>query len=134
MHKELLRLAREPEPDGTPPVQIHYGAPVRDIDPVHGRVYLANTVPQADLVIGADGIHSTVRACVVPDSVRRAVPTGLSAFRFLLPSEVLQDRPHILSAMKARRGDSTLLVDTTAPERHQHMVWYVCRGYAPSLL
>lgn len=129
MHKELLRLALEPTPTA-PPVQIQYGAPVRDIDAVNGRVYLANAVHEADLVIGADGVHSAVRDCVVPDS-GRAVPSGLSAFRFLLRSEVLQDKPHILAAMRAKRGDSAFLADTKAPERHRHMVWYGCRGYAP---
>lgn len=134
MHKELLRLALEPTPTA-PPVRIHYGAPVRDVDAVNGRVYLANTVHEADLVIGADGVHSVVRNCVVPDpDSGRAVPTGLSAFRFLLPSEALQDKPHILAAMRAKQGDSTLLADTTAPERHQHIIWYGCRGYAIPIL
>lgn len=44
----------------------------------------------ADLVIGADGIRSAVRAAVVGDD-QGALPTGLSAFRTLIPVEDLRD-------------------------------------------
>lgn len=44
-----------------------------------------------DLVIGADGIHSTLRQFVVSDAVE-AVPTGLSAYRLVIPSQVLEDQ------------------------------------------
>lgn len=69
LHKELLRLALDAsiEDNDTPPVKIHYGAQVRDVDALNGRTYLVDSsVREADLAIVVDGIHSTVRGCVVP--------------------------------------------------------------------
>ncbi|KAG0129564.1 hypothetical protein HOY82DRAFT_487982 [Tuber indicum] len=44
-----------------------------------------------DVIIGADGVHSTLRSAVVGED-SPALPSGHSAFRFLLPvSEILAD-------------------------------------------
>lgn len=134
LHKELLRLALDPDTttsSSSLPVKIQYGSPVRDVDASAGRVYLVDgTVHQADVVIGADGVHSTVRACVAPaDSNKQAVDSGLSAFRFLLPSEAILARPDLHAVWQSKDGDSTLFVDTTDPKKDQHMVCYGCRGY-----
>lgn len=134
LHKELLRLALDTTADNasTPPVKIHYGSPVSNVDALNGQVYLPDgTIHTADLVIAADGIHSTVRGCVVPsdsNTSNRAIETGMSAFRFLIPTETLEVRPEIKAAMRMKRGDSALLADTTSAERVQHMIWYGCRG------
>lgn len=133
LHKELLRLALDANigDHDTAPVKIHYGALVRDVDALNGLIYLADgSVHEADLVIAADGIHSTVRGCVVPSHLNnRAIETGMSAFRFLLPSEMLQARPDIMAVMRKKTGDTALLADTMNVVRDSYMVWYGCRGY-----
>lgn len=135
LHKELLRLALETtsaESISTSPVKIQYGSPIADVDALNGQVYLTDgTVHSADLVIAADGLHSTVRGCVVPpdsNTSNRAIETGMSAFRFLLPTETLMARPEIRDAMRMKTGDSALLADTSRVDSVQHMIWYGCRG------
>ena len=126
LHKELLRLALDVDTTTTPSsVRIQYGSSVCDVDAPTGRVYLANgTVHEADLVIGADGVHSTVRASVTAaDSHRQAVDSGLSAFRFLLPSEAIPAR-----LWQSKFGDANVFADMD-PKKDQHVIWYGCRGY-----
>lgn len=134
LHKELLRLALDTTTDNhsIPPVKIQYGSPIADVDALSGKIHLTDgTVNAADLVIAADGIHSTVRGCVVPpdsNTSNRAIETGMSAFRFLLPTETLMARPEIRDAMRMKTGDSALLADTSRANSVQHMIWYGCRG------
>jgi len=48
-------------------------------------------VRHADVVIGADGVHSVVRTRLVAD---RPVPSGMAVFRGLLPTDRLPYAPH----------------------------------------
>lgn len=134
LHKELLRLALDTttENHSTPPVKIQYGSPTADVDALNGKAHLTDgSIHTADLVIAADGIHSTVRGCVVPsdsNTSNRAIETGMSAFRFLLPTETLMARPEINNAMRMKTGDSALLADTSRVDSVQHIIWYGCRG------
>lgn len=134
LHKELLRLALGTTTDNHcyPPVKIQYGSPIANVDALKGQVHLTDgTMHTADLVIAADGIHSTVRRCVVPpdsNTSNKAVETGMSAFRFLLSTEALMARPGLMEAMRMKKGDSALLADTSRVDSVQHMIWYGCRG------
>lgn len=133
LHKELLRLALDTTTDhhSTPPANIQYGSPITNVDALNGKVHLTDgSIHSADLLIAADGIHSTVRGCVVPsgsNTSNRAIETGMSAFRFLLPTETLMARPMINDAMRMKTGDSALLADTSRVDSVQHMIWYGCR-------
>jgi len=134
LHKELLRLALDTRTDNssTPPVKIQYDSPIANVDALNGQVYLGDgSTHTADLVIAADGIHSTVRGCVVPsdsNTSNKAIETGMSAFRFLLSTETLMARPEIRDALRMKTGDSALLADTSRVDSVQHMIWYGCRG------
>lgn len=75
--------------EGTPAVVIRTAADVTDCDPAEGTVSLKGSENlKADLIIGADGIKSVIRNTVVGEE-RTAQPTGLSAYRMLIPAAKL---------------------------------------------
>ncbi|KAF7289608.1 FAD/NAD(P)-binding domain-containing protein [Mycena chlorophos] len=91
VHDELLRVACGEGP-GTP-ATLYLGRKVVNCDPKKGSITLeSGQVVLADLVIGADGIHSTIRARVLGHP-EPAVPSGLSCFRALIPANKLEDLP-----------------------------------------
>ncbi|KAL1891056.1 hypothetical protein Sste5346_007880 [Sporothrix stenoceras] len=78
------------------PVEIRTAAGVVDCKPEVGIVVLADgTQLQADLVVGADGIKSVVRNSVLGDQAAQfsPIPTGLSAYRVLLPLSSIKNVP-----------------------------------------
>ncbi|KAJ7679180.1 FAD/NAD(P)-binding domain-containing protein [Mycena polygramma] len=89
VHDELMRLAIG-EGEGTP-VQLHLGRKVIDCRPGDGMVILKDggTI-EADLIIGADGLHSTIRSSIL-GRVETAPVSGFSCFRSLVDSSKLQD-------------------------------------------
>lgn len=75
--------------EGKPAVVIRTAADVVDCDPAEGTVSLKGDENlKADLIIGADGIKSVIRNIVVGEE-RTAQPTGLSAYRMLIPAAKL---------------------------------------------
>ncbi|KAI1338942.1 FAD/NAD(P)-binding domain-containing protein [Xylariaceae sp. FL0016] len=71
------------------PVEVRTASPVKSVDCDQGLVTLESGEElQGDLVIGADGIHSVVRTAVLGEE-RKAIPTGISAYRMLMPMENL---------------------------------------------
>jgi salicylate hydroxylase len=71
------------------PVNIRVGCAVKTCDPVAGSVTLENgEVLHANIIVGADGIHSVLRNAVL-DHEQSAIPTGISAYRMLLSSHLL---------------------------------------------
>lgn len=70
---------------------IHTSSRVTKVDTEAGKVWLEDASEMsADLIIGADGIRSAVRSAVVQADAP-ALPTGLSAFRTLIPMDDLRD-------------------------------------------
>ncbi|KAJ7136731.1 FAD/NAD(P)-binding domain-containing protein [Mycena epipterygia] len=89
VHEELKRLATGPEGVGEP-AKLILGAHVIGCDPVEGTITLEDSqIVHADLVLGADGIHSTIRTHVL-GYVETAPATGISAFRFFFPASKLE--------------------------------------------
>lgn len=88
LHSALREAATE---DGEGGAEVRTGAGVKDCDPENGTVTLENgEVLEADLIIGADGIKSGLRNIVVNDSKEhKPLPTGLSAYRLLIPASNL---------------------------------------------
>lgn len=75
--------------EGKPAAVIKTAAEVVACDPAEGTVELKDgTILGADLIIGADGIKSVIRNAVVGEE-RTAQPTGLSAYRMLIPATKL---------------------------------------------
>lgn len=83
----------------------------------------------ADLIVAGDGVHSIARAVVLQDVfAAEAVPSGYSAFRFMIPTAMLQDDAHFQKLQKMRGMRSCLFADTTR-EGHHHLVWFTCRKW-----
>ncbi|KAJ6507747.1 FAD/NAD(P)-binding domain-containing protein [Mycena vitilis] len=86
LYEELKRLAIG-EGEG-PPAKLCLGAKVLACDPEEGTITLKNDqVVHADLVLGADGIHSTIRTHVL-GAVQKPVDSGWSCFRALFEMPV----------------------------------------------
>lgn len=135
LHGELKRLflgeAVEGDGDekgvGVGGATLRLGARAVAADAERGFVELeGGEVLRADLVVGGDGLHSTLRAAVLGDE-HRATPSGLSAFRFLIPTAMLEDNPHFRELRKVKGKGSTVFADT-AHESERHLVWYDCQG------
>lgn len=70
--------------------EIRTASKVASVDAEAGKITLASGDElKADLIIGADGIRSAVRTAVLGHE-EPALPTGLSAFRTLIPMEDLK--------------------------------------------
>lgn len=84
-----LRAAATTEDGKGPAVVIRTDAEVTSCKPEEGIVILrSGESMNADLIVGADGIRSCTRTAVVgKESI--AQPTGLSAYRMLIPTEKL---------------------------------------------
>ena len=80
---------------------------------------------KADLLIGADGVHSfAVKEVIGYDSP--AVPKGLSCFRFLLQSEELIEDPKTVALMENHEGKARYYVIAQG-KNTKRIVWYPCR-------
>ncbi|KAJ7214473.1 hypothetical protein GGX14DRAFT_563285 [Mycena pura] len=88
LHEELKRLATMVDAPGKPAV-IHLKSEVASCDPAAATLTLANgDVHRADVLVGADGIHSTIRTSVL--GYRQiALPSQRAAFRCLLDAAKL---------------------------------------------
>jgi salicylate hydroxylase len=91
LHAYLRTMATSTERDGQPAV-LRTSVRVSRCDCDGGKVTLEDgEVLDADLVIGADGIHSVLRTCVLGKEVKPQ-PTGSSAYRLMLPTATLNER------------------------------------------
>ena len=90
------------------------------------------TILKADLVIGADGIHSmAVKSVIGYDNP--AIPKGMSCFRFLLPSEELINDPETEALMENHEGKARYYV-VSQGNATKRIVWYPCREYVRLLI
>lgn len=90
LHTYLKNVATSKDRAGEPAI-LRTSARVVDCDPMTGTITLEGGEElEADLVVGADGIHSNLRTIVLNKKVT-AKPTGISAYRLMLPSKVLEE-------------------------------------------
>jgi hypothetical protein len=69
-------------------------SPVAEVDPESGLVTLKDgTQNTADVIIGADGVHSITRKYVQGGRDKKPISSGKSAFRFLIPRQKVLDDP-----------------------------------------
>ncbi|KAH6629972.1 hypothetical protein B0J18DRAFT_419834 [Chaetomium sp. MPI-SDFR-AT-0129] len=118
---------------GVETVTLRMGARVVGADAARGTVELEDgeVLAGADLIVGADGLHSVLRGVVLGDEAEaaRVTPSGLSAFRFLIPTAMLEGNPHFGELRKVKGNGSTVFADPdTAHESERHLVWYDCQG------
>ncbi|KAJ7610012.1 FAD/NAD(P)-binding domain-containing protein [Mycena polygramma] len=106
LHDELKRLATMEEGPGKP-ANIHLESDVASCDCTTGKLTLkSGEAHHADLIIGADGIHSTIRSSVLGYG-QRALPSGRAAFRCLLEASKLEGCSQfdwLFSCMPGARG------------------------------
>ncbi|KAF8132198.1 hypothetical protein K438DRAFT_830770 [Mycena galopus ATCC 62051] len=93
LYEELKRLATG-EGEG-PPVKLRLGTKVVACDVEEGTVTLdSGEVAPADFILGADGIHSVVRAHIL-GSIVAARDSGFSCFRVVLEASKLKSIPEL---------------------------------------
>ncbi|KAJ7473358.1 FAD/NAD(P)-binding domain-containing protein [Mycena latifolia] len=118
LHDELKRLAIGAEGTG-PPARLHLGQEVVACDPVEGTLTLkSGEVRQTDLVIGSDGIHSVIRTSVL-GYAQKALPSGLSTFRFLFDTSKLKGLSDMEWFSEGISGARIVL----SPEERYHMLF-----------
>lgn len=125
LHNELLRLALV----GENAASLRLGAKVNNLNEEKGVIELDDgSVHQADLIIAADGLHSVLRSAVLKQDSKPS-PTGLSAFRFLMPTKILESDHALRELLRWKAQGSTVMADTTDTVNERHLVWYSCQGY-----
>lgn len=121
LHKELMRLAE--------PIDVRLGSRVVEVNAQEGWIKLSNgAVRTADFIIGADGLSSIVRECVAPPEQSELQATGSSAFRFLIPTDVLKQDPKAAAFIAYPNPTTMLFADTSLVDQERHLVCYPCRG------
>ena len=132
LHHELLRLATMGGGGGDeegPKVKLRLKSKVVGADAVEGTVTLADgSVERADLIVAADGVNSVLRGAVLEERAPEASPTGLSAYRFLIPTKEFIDDPQLAVWLKEKCKGPTILADTGELHRERHIIWYDCQG------
>jgi len=79
-------------------VNLVLSSPVIDVEPESGTVIFQDgKKDQADVVIGADGVHSICRKRIPGGEEKKPISSGKSAFRFLIPRQVILDDPQTRS-------------------------------------
>lgn len=126
LHNQLRELATKAGGRGLP-CEVRVRSKVVDYDAENGTVTIEDgSVLQADLVVAADGVHSTaVQHVLGEDDVVKAEETGWACMRWLVPREdILQDQEtsHMIQDSATRYF--------TASEGAAGLVWYPCRKYA----
>ena len=122
-HNELLRLALK----GSGAATLRLSAKVRTVDSRSGVVELDDgSSLYADLIVAADGVHSITRAVAMGGQMVCS-PSGMSASRFLLPTEVVRQNKELSRLLDRKGSTSTLFADTSDSLNERHMIWYGCR-------
>ncbi|KAF1981837.1 FAD/NAD(P)-binding domain-containing protein [Aulographum hederae CBS 113979] len=94
LHHELKELTVGENGDGKP-AELHLGSQIAAVDADEGIVTLASgEAYQADLIVAADGIYSTIRKLLFDPSKPKT--TGSSAFRFVAYSIDIEEDPECI--------------------------------------
>jgi salicylate hydroxylase len=124
LHAELLRMASDTS-DSETSVELFRRVNITRIDAENATIELADgTVYKGDLLIGADGLHSAVRAAAVKDNTL-PIDSGWQIYRFLLPRQAVMD-DEILRSMKLENGRLAWFHGDQDYEISRY-VWYSCR-------
>ncbi|KAL4876330.1 hypothetical protein BJY04DRAFT_210640 [Aspergillus karnatakaensis] len=109
LHQTLKERATSPDFPGRG-ATLRTSSRVASCDPEKGTVTLTSgEVLSADLIIGADGIKSVVRNAVLGEQVA-AQPTGLSAYRMMVSTEILEREPDFAKVIDPRKGCTTMVI------------------------
>jgi 2-polyprenyl-6-methoxyphenol hydroxylase-like FAD-dependent oxidoreductase len=87
LHSELKNMATKEEGKGKP-ARLKTRSRVVDVDALQGTVTLdSGEKMHGDVIVGADGVHSKMRAGIPGGETFKTFGSGKSAFRFLIPRE-----------------------------------------------
>jgi salicylate hydroxylase len=127
LHKELHRIATAAIP-GLPDIMLHLGCRVLTVEPAAGILHLEDgSSVEADFIIAADGLHSILKPLVLEGHPQPPLKTGLSAFRFQIPTDSIRDDPDYVSLVAKKGHGPSILADTSDDNTAAHMVWYDCQ-------
>ena len=128
LHKELLRLALKGDVN---PVSLTLSAAAVGISINDSSLELIDgTKHHADLIVGADGIHSSIRSALFGEKAGLPAASNMSAFRLLLPTSTLTANRDLTELLQWKTEGATIFADTMDKANERHLVWYPCRGYA----
>ncbi|KAF7349852.1 FAD/NAD(P)-binding domain-containing protein [Mycena venus] len=123
LHGELERLATGPG-EG-PPAVIHLASQVVNCNPEDASLTLGDgRVIEGDLVLGADGISSTIRTHVLGYE-QKSVRTGLTNSRTLLDMSALDAIPELAWLREGVSGPRNII---EFRQRFRVLFLYPCRG------
>nr|A0A8K1Y6D8.1 RecName: Full=FAD-dependent monooxygenase phomE; AltName: Full=Phomopsin biosynthesis cluster protein E [Diaporthe leptostromiformis]BDA39137.1 flavin-dependent monooxygenase [Diaporthe leptostromiformis] len=123
LHTQLRLLATQKEGPGQP-CDVQVRSKVVSYDAEGAKVTTENgEVLRADLIIAADGVHSTAVKQVLGDEVVQAGDTGWACMRWLVPSDDFLSDPQTAHMIQ----DSTTRYFTAAGGAAA-LVWYPCRN------
>lgn len=112
LHAYLRKIATtaELERDGQPAI-LHTSARVSSCSCQDGKVTLEDgKILEADLIIGADGIHSALRTSVLGKEIKPK-PTGSSAYRLMLLTKILNERaPQFAANIKPEQPYTSMVM------------------------
>jgi 2-polyprenyl-6-methoxyphenol hydroxylase-like FAD-dependent oxidoreductase len=92
LHSELKRRATSPEEKGTPAV-LRTSCRVKSVSGSGSVTLESGEELQADVVVGADGVHSKTRYAIPGSENIDVFGSGKSAFRFLIDRKKAEDDP-----------------------------------------
>ncbi|KAH7357518.1 hypothetical protein BKA66DRAFT_612630 [Pyrenochaeta sp. MPI-SDFR-AT-0127] len=122
LHNALRKKAEEGW-EGRKPT-IHLACPVDSVDPISAVVNLVDgRVLHADLVVGADGVHSRT-ADNATGELQKKRSTGQNCFRFLVPTEKLRKNP-LTNKLFDQIGLRSL---NAFNSRERRLIIYPCRS------
>ena len=99
--------------------------PTSDLqDPDSAFITLADmTSHKGDVIVAADGVHSSAASRIIGVG-NEASPTGFSAFRFLIPTQVILEDPQSRHFLEGKDGRFKCFVG----DGGRRLVWYPCRA------
>ncbi|KAK4174192.1 putative salicylate hydroxylase [Triangularia setosa] len=129
LHSWLKRKATEPVGPGNP-VTLHLKSAVVGYNPTTPSITLADgTVLSADLVIGADGVHSLATEVVLGQKVELSPSAHYNTcYRFLIPASWLAEDPETKWWDDAEHADKVSMRIITHNATSRRIVSYPCRN------
>ncbi|KAI3144012.1 hypothetical protein CBS147326_1016 [Penicillium roqueforti] len=97
-----------------PNIELRENSPDTDVQFYPASVSLANgEIIRGDVVIGADGIKSTIRSHLLEDSTIKAVATGDAAYRIMISRHIMEKDPELKKLI-----DEPQVTRWLGPSRH----------------
>ncbi|RPB23406.1 FAD/NAD(P)-binding domain-containing protein [Terfezia boudieri ATCC MYA-4762] len=124
LHSELLRLAEEQEGQSIGiPVKIRLDAEVTEATDIETAIIQLKNGDKfkKDFIVAADGVHSAFVSKITGSS-SPAIPSGYSAFRFLIPTETLLADPITQPFFANKPGSLNAII-----YQDRRLIFYPCR-------